>query len=592
MSKIYLYSFISVQVIKKFYFLFWMLTMSKKNPSPSDIARETLISLALKKIPPTPDNYQRIYFQIAGLQDNHVTDVYARMLLELAKGVPRHSQNLLDLANDLEKAANEKNWIKYKSTLINYVAKNTSHFDNSTTPLKTGSASDFSRNVSMHEESGNSAAKQDLHQYLNTSLIDEDYEVDSSSMQFLNVIAQLLEHSSSALIEKEAVVEETKMLALKARKIKNKQELKQFINSLERLNAALEPDDQSGTKLQQGIRRILDLIMDSVGQLLSEDQWIKEQISSARETISDSLRLEDINQVEQILKKIAQRKQAIKDRLVEAKIVMKQMVTSLISNLEELSTETSDYSAKLENFSERIGQSDDVADISLLIDDVIQETKQVQGNLSVYSEIILTSRAEARRALLQINQLEAKLQEMDEKASEDHLTGALNRRGFDNAYQREISIAARNEKYLCFALLDIDNFKQLNDTYGHAVGDKVLVYLVEAVKKVVRLEDIVSRYGGEEFAILLPNTMLESAVDILERVRRHIIKEFFLHENKRILVTFSAGVTQYQPGDLQQNLYQRADKALYQAKRNGKNQIVVDAEVAQLIHSETVPLTV
>ena len=558
--------------------------MSKKNPSPADIAREALVSLALKKIPPTPDNYQKIYYQIIGLPDHYVTDVHAKMLLELARGVPRRSQNLLDLANGLEKAADEKNWIKYKSIFINFVTKTTSHLDNSTSPLKSGSGSDYSRNVSMQRGSGDFAAKQNLHQDSNTSLIDENYEVDNYSMQFLKVIAQLLEHSSSVLIEKEAVVEETKMLALKARKIKNKQELKQFMNSLERLNAIIEPDDENGMRLQQGIRRILDLIMDSAEQLVSEDQWLKEQISSAREAISDSLNLEDISQVEQVLKKIAERKQAIRDRLAEAKIIMKQMVTSLISNLEELSTETGDYSAKLENFSERIGQSDDIADISLLIDDVIQETKQVQENLSVYSEIILTSRAEARGALLQINQLETRLQEMSEKASEDYLTGALNRRGFDNAYQRELSIAGRNGKQLCFALLDIDNFKQLNDTYGHDVGDKVLVYLVEAVKKVVRLEDIVSRYGGEEFAILLPNTMLENAVEILERIRRHIIKEFFLHENKRILVTFSAGVTQYQPGDSQQNLYQRADKALYQAKRNGKNQIVVDAEVALSVH--------
>lgn len=558
--------------------------MDNKNLLPSDIARETLIKLALEKIPPTPDNYQKIYHQIAGKSDNHVVDVQAKMLLELAKSIPRHSQNLLDFANGLEKAANEKNWTKYKSTLINFVAKNTLHLDNSSTPLKTGLRRDDSQKVSMQEGSGNSTTKQNSHQDSNASLVDEGCEVDNCSMRFLKIIVQLLEHASFNSIEKEAVVEGTKKLALGACKIKNKQELNLFINSLERLNATLEPEDKKSLELQQGIHRILDLMLDSIEQLLAEDQWVKEHISSARDAIPDSLNLEDINQVELILKKVTQRKQTIKEKLTEAKMTLKQMVASLISNLEELSTETSDYSVKLEKFSERICQSDDVTDISLLIDDVIQETKQVQKNLSVYSEAILTSRAEARSALHQINQLEIKLQEMNEKASEDHLTGALNRRGFDNAYQREISIAARNEKQLCFALLDIDNFKQLNDTYGHDVGDKVLVYLVEAVKKIVRLEDIVSRYGGEEFAILLPNTMLESAVEVLERVRRHIIKEFFLHENKRILVTFSAGVTQYQPGDSQQHLYQRADKALYQAKRNGKNQIVVDDEAAQLVH--------
>ena len=109
-----------------------------------------------------------------------------------------------------------------------------------------------------------------------------------------------------------------------------------------------------------------------------------------------------------------------------------------------------------------------------------------------------------------------------------------------------------------YALLDIDNFKQLNDTHGHKVGDDALVYLVESVKDTTRPEDIVSRYGGEEFVILLPNTELEEAVHILSRIRRNLTKKFFLHENKRLLITFSAGVAQLQPGELQESIFKRA----------------------------------
>ncbi len=83
-----------------------------------------------------------------------------------------------------------------------------------------------------------------------------------------------------------------------------------------------------------------------------------------------------------------------------------------------------------------------------------------------------------------------------------------------------------------------------------------------------------SRYGGEEFVILLPNTDLEEAVHILSRIRRNLTKKFFLHENKRLLITFSAGVAQLRTGELQESIFKRADEALYRAKKGGKNQIL------------------
>ena len=186
----------------------------------------------------------------------------------------------------------------------------------------------------------------------------------------------------------------------------------------------------------------------------------------------------------------------------------------------------------------------------------------------------MSARAEVEVAQEKIVQLESELQQMSEKIHEDHLTKVLNRRGLDLAFEREVMIAQRQQWPICYALLDIDNFKVLNDTHGHKVGDEAIVYLINAVKSVTRNEDIVARYGGEEFVILLPNTKLEEATDILSRIRRDLTKKFFLHENKRILITFSAGIAEYKQGERQDQIFKRADEALYRAKKNGKNLIL------------------
>lgn len=595
------------------------------NLNPSVIARETLKQLAILKISPTPDNYHKLYDQIAGNPENQISAIIAKLLAELAKEFPRHTPLLLNCANSLEQAVSEKSWSKYKAALIKFI---TSEIEAAEIPLipvqiKTKTAIPWGETIGklFRELEDNQAAsvmetkRESFRQVLNgfandseqlhdqlSALIDswkaaaakvqeqaadavktslpvarQESMHDGYTAQLLDLVAQMLENVIANQINNGIQAQEARSLAQQVREINDKPEMERFIVHFQHFCARLKLSHQDDSKLQQGLLKLLNLLMDSTCELLSEDQWIKNQFTRLRETLARPLNMQIVTRAEQYLEEIVRRQEVIKNSLSKARVTMRQMVTSLISNLGELSDATGEYQQKLDGYAKRINaiEVDDIDGINQLLAEIMQETKKVQTSVLNYRNDLIAARAEAEVAQSQIMQLETQLQEMGEKVHEDHLTGILNRRGFDNAYQREASYAARNRTPLCFALLDIDNFKQLNDTHGHHVGDNALCHLVAAVKETVRMEDIVSRYGGEEFAILLPNTTLEEATRAISRIRRYMTKKFFLHDNNRLLITFSGGVAQFHPGESQEDLFKRADAALYSAKKNGKNQIVV-----------------
>jgi diguanylate cyclase len=124
-------------------------------------------------------------------------------------------------------------------------------------------------------------------------------------------------------------------------------------------------------------------------------------------------------------------------------------------------------------------------------------------------------------------------------------------------------------------VLDLDDFKKLNDTYGHIAGDSALKHLVKVVKDTLRSMDVIARFGGEEFVILLPETTVDAAVATMTRLQRELTRHFFMHENEKLLITFSAGVALRRQGEDQAALVKRADGAMYTAKKTGKNRVVV-----------------
>lgn len=175
-------------------------------------------------------------------------------------------------------------------------------------------------------------------------------------------------------------------------------------------------------------------------------------------------------------------------------------------------------------------------------------------------------------AELRIAELEQALAEARDAALTDPLTGALNRRGFERASEREMARAQRRRTGFAIAYIDLDDFKVLNDTFGHQVGDQALVFLVGLLRRMLRPTDILSRFGGEEFVLMLPETSLVDATGVVKRFLLELSTHTIPGADRGM--TFSAGVCVQQGDEAVDAVILRADAATYAAKRRRKNNVV------------------
>jgi diguanylate cyclase (GGDEF)-like protein len=182
------------------------------------------------------------------------------------------------------------------------------------------------------------------------------------------------------------------------------------------------------------------------------------------------------------------------------------------------------------------------------------------------------TRDELRRSNLALQQV----------AATDFLTGLLSRRQASFLLDFEAARARRSRHPLGFVMIDLDHFKTVNDTYGHAAGDAVLVHVGSLLKSRLRASDIVSRYGGEEFLVLIPDATYESTVDLANNLRQIIDQSPAKHDGKEIPVhaSFGVAVSHIDSGDSAQDAIARADAALYAAKALGRNRVVGWEEIA------------
>jgi diguanylate cyclase len=263
-----------------------------------------------------------------------------------------------------------------------------------------------------------------------------------------------------------------------------------------------------------------------------------------------------------------------KASLDQTKSALKDMVAVFVDRLAAVSSSTGVFHERMAGYAQRIAETDDIAQLGGLVEELVRQTRGMQADVARAHEELVAARRLVSEHESRIRQLEQELEAMSGQVREDQLTRTLNRRGLDEAWAAEAARAERQQSPLCLSVLDLDNFKHLNDRLGHQAGDRALVHLADVVRQALRPSDIIARYGGEEFVVLLPHTPADEAVSVMVRLQRELTRHYFMHNQERILITFSAGVAERREAETRDDLLKRADAALYEAKRTGKNRVV------------------
>mgnify|MGYP002776412063 FL=1 len=350
--------------------------------------------------------------------------------------------------------------------------------------------------------------------------------------------------------------------------------MQEFLTRLKRFAFKLELLAEDQTELRHSLLGLLRLLVGNITDLVLDDHWLHGQIDVVREIIDKPLSQRALDDAERRLKEVLYKQSQLKASLSEAREAIKHMLAGFVDQLADFADATSDYHDKIESCAEKISSANDISELGTVLDEVMRETRTIQINAQRSRDELRSTQQKVQESEARISELERELETTSDLVRHDQLTGALNRRGLEEIFAKEASRATRHETSLCVALIDIDNFKKLNDSMGHDTGDQALIHLATICRETLRPQDTVARYGGEEFIILLPDTPLADAVSALTRLQRELTKKFFLHANDKVLITFSAGVTQMNAEDTQATVIKRADDGMYKAKQTGKNRVV------------------
>ena len=217
-----------------------------------------------------------------------------------------------------------------------------------------------------------------------------------------------------------------------------------------------------------------------------------------------------------------------------------------------------------------------VESLVTLQNELIHAATSIEKEMNNVTSKLENGKTKVQELEEKVKTLEAELSRTKTESMRDHLTGLLTRRAFSEEVKRIESAYERIKTQYAIIFFDLDHFKKLNDTYGHECGDVVLSTFGKILNKSVREHDIVGRYGGEEFVAIIHFNLNRELLQFLKRIKTIVTENSFLYKDKKIKVTFSAGVSIRSTYETYENTLQKADVLLYQAKENGRNKIVLE----------------
>ena len=575
------------------------------NPStPFEIARETLKQLAVRRIAPTPDHYLTLYHEIAGSDPTQST-FPQHHLRALTTSLPRNNPEQLGLIRRLEEHIRNSNWEGYRGTLCDFLnglieaqkinwSELISQLLQQWDARHQGLTSARKREMLDHVLNASSSNPETLYGRLQSLLkswgegltgeftatninvtTSEQNASEGLDAALKNLLAFTLETViAGQLAHEPRLAAEAHRLAAEVAQIHGNEGIEHCLAQFKRFAFKLELLAEDDQELRQSLLQLLQLLVTNINELVIDDRWLHGQIEVVREIIDQPLSQRSLDDAGRRLKEVLYKQSQLKASLFEARDAIKQMLAGFVDQLADFADTTSDYHNKIEVYADRISAANDISELESVIAEVMRETHNVQLNAQRSHDELRSAQEKVRQTEGRIRELERELEATSDLVRHDQLTGVLNRRGLDDMFAKEMARTRRHASSLCVGLLDIDNFKKLNDSLGHTAGDQALIHLATVCRQTLRPQDSIARYGGEEFIILLPDTNLTEATQALTRLQRELTKRFFLHDNEKVLITFSAGVTELLAEDDQISVVNRADTAMYQAKQSGKNRVI------------------
>ncbi len=592
--------------------------------TPSEIARESLKRLAMDRVAPTPDNYRDYYHRIAGTKSAETFPEQA--FRAIAAELPKNSPAQQRFARRFDEAIGSQSWPAIRAALreiseatgapeipwapliqqiIEHMDRHHAAFtkarkkeslkhvlDASSTaaPILHSRLSNLIKHWSASASDDDGSGIEPATQAGTSVSIGSDSDAVPSpapppgnasgqttvSTEVSGALDELFRRGVGALLA-DAPELQTRITQFGARLHPWPDSGAQtaLLTDLHELILKLEwtGEDQSG--IRRALVALLQLLIDNISKLVIDDKWLSGQLSVVTEAFSQPLDIRVLDEVERRLRDVIDQQGRIKQELTDAQLRLKQMLSGFVDRLADMSESAGSFHDNLERSSVRIAEAKDISELSNVVEDMLRETRVAQEDARRSRDDLTSLQQQVEQANVEIGKLQNELHHTSELVRHDPLTGALNRKGLDEALEREVSRARRRDVPLCVGLLDVDNFKRINDTHGHHAGDAALQHLADIIRANLRPQDSLGRYGGEEFVIILPDTDVEHAFAAITRLQRALTTRYFMAEGQKLLITFSAGVARLDDDETPATAIDRADKAMYRAKRAGKNRVMV-----------------
>ena len=315
-------------------------------------------------------------------------------------------------------------------------------------------------------------------------------------------------------------------------------------------------------------------------ELAEDDSWARGQCELLKARLAEGLNVRSVRAASDLLANARKRQALLRGERNQARDALKELIQGMLTELGEFSEHTGRFHANVGRHAEAIANADSLGSLADVVREMLHDSSEVQALVSQTQGRLQAEQTRAGEMQLRVHELEGELRRLSDEVSTDALTQVANRRGLAQAFEVERARLSRSRNdnadgSLAVGLIDIDNFKKLNDTLGHAAGDVALQKLAQQVREQLRPRDTVARFGGEEFVVLLPDIDTAEAQSVLTRLQRKLTASLFMHDNKEVFVTFSAGVTALREAEPLELALERADEALYEAKRTGKNRTCI-----------------